>query len=281
MAGVLPKGCFHQGGFSVGFLRTAFSSLSTSLTSLRTAARTGGLTPRVVPVSRDGRQTIGPDHWDIYQMEALSEGSPAAGGLTGGRAFIGKKRWDLEERTFVPTPLTESATGVAHFQRCFKWGAERFAYYCTEVDCEGRPVGPKLVAKTPLHEEELSDPSFHKRFCKAQEKAQAHALLFNRRVQGMETKPALDLRFVECSVFTVRDWQLAWHSQEGHVDFSAEPELEGRFRKFTTNWGCPQPPAGGRTCVICLTSPRETRFACGHSCLCATCLETFLHRAST
>ncbi|KAJ1471508.1 hypothetical protein T484DRAFT_1843857, partial [Baffinella frigidus] len=212
MAGALPKGRFHKGGLSSGFLKTAFSSLSTSLTSLRTEAPP--LLVRIVPTSNGGRQAVHADHWDIYQ-EAVSERR--------GRAFLSKTKWEAAAKRFVAVPLAYGATGVAHANASFAdvfvavplaygatgiahanasfaQGAERLAWHCSEVNMALLPVGTKLVAKSTKHVNFLQDGEFHTSFCKVQGKAQEYTGSFNRRVQGLEVKPPLNLRFVECFV---------------------------------------------------------------------------------
>ena len=142
MAAALPKGKFLRGGLSSGFLSTAFTALSTSLTSLRTEAGGAPLTRRIVPMSREGRRAVGHDHWDIYLTRpgvldaagaagaagaAVSAEALGAGAAARARAlaFLGKRRWDLAARAFAPEPLVAGAAGIAHAKFCFAQAAPR------------------------------------------------------------------------------------------------------------------------------------------------------------
>ena len=71
MAGVLPRGHFQKLGLNAGALRTAFSSLSSSMTELRTEGGTRTLTLRNIKVNKhqtvdDGLLVSGLDGWYIY-----------------------------------------------------------------------------------------------------------------------------------------------------------------------------------------------------------------------
>ncbi|KAJ1475844.1 kinase-like domain-containing protein, partial [Baffinella frigidus] len=164
MAGVLPKNRFHKGGLSSGFLNTAFSSLSTSLTSLRTEAPSPTLFS-----------------YSFVCGNKEEEEEDYGGRNARSRAFISKTRWEPAARRFVAVPLTHGATGIAHANASFAQGAERLAWHCTEVDTQLRPVGTKLVAKMTKHENFLQDTDFHTSFCKVQRKAQEYTGFFNRR----------------------------------------------------------------------------------------------------
>lgn len=64
MADVLPKGSFSKLGLSAGALRNAFSSLTSSLTTLRSDIGGSGLTERRVEPEVVGQSETG--NWDIY-----------------------------------------------------------------------------------------------------------------------------------------------------------------------------------------------------------------------
>jgi hypothetical protein len=101
MAAQLPRGSFQKLGLSALQLRTAFSSLTSSLTSLRSDA--GPLTQRALPMERGGAR--GSDGWDVYRISA-------------GDA-VGKQRYDLARRRFVAAPYEPGSDGVAHSKNCF------------------------------------------------------------------------------------------------------------------------------------------------------------------
>ena len=64
MANVLPKGSFSKLGLSAGALRNAFSSLTSSLTTLRSETGASGLTERRIQPEVVGQSEKG--EWDIY-----------------------------------------------------------------------------------------------------------------------------------------------------------------------------------------------------------------------
>lgn len=97
-------------------------------------------------------------------------------------------------------------------------------------------VGPRLVAKEQQHEELMYDNKYAERFCRLQGQAQVMAEAFNRRVRG---GAHLQLNFVQCFVYTVRDSR--WPG--GEAQFLAEHYLEGKFIKFNNNAGAVNPVA--------------------------------------
>ena len=77
MAAQLPRGSFQKLGLSALQLRTAFSSLTSSLTSLRSDGGPRQLTQRAVAPERGGAR--GSDGWDVYRIsagDALSKRRP-------------------------------------------------------------------------------------------------------------------------------------------------------------------------------------------------------------
>ena len=222
MAGVLPRGSFQKLGLTALHLRTALSSLTSSLTSLRSdAGASAGLTERAVHMQRDGAR--GTDGWDVYRLSA--------------GAALSKERFDVTARRFVPAAYEAGSDGVAHSRSAFAQGAERLVFHFTEIDAQGRMLGPRLVAKQTRFKELMLAQDFHTVFCRVQGEAQALAALFNRRAAG---PPAWAVGFVEGAVYHVRDARYPG----GSVRVLVEPELEGRYTKWNNNAGAVRTAAG-------------------------------------
>jgi len=155
IAGALPRGSFQKLGLAAANLRTAFTSLNQSLTTMRTEADgSGGLTRRRVKptdeVATDGEgwqrpQTIyaALDGWNVYVDAAL----------------VSKQRFDQRKREFVNVRLGADANGVAVYSRKFAEGAERCVFRCFEVggtDAIASAAGERLVAKETLYVEQVT-----------------------------------------------------------------------------------------------------------------------------
>jgi hypothetical protein len=105
MAAQLPRGSFQRLGLSALNLRTAFSTLTSSLTSLRSDAAAGAarMTQRAVQVQRGVlREAAG---WDVYRR---SRGE-----------VVSKRQYDGELQRFVDADWAPGADGVAHSVVCF------------------------------------------------------------------------------------------------------------------------------------------------------------------
>jgi len=245
MAKRLPQGSFQKLGLSVDSLKTAFSSLTSDLTTMRTEM--GGTTPLTLRKNRFQEtsyhrnlreeslmddlidQTSG---WDIYRKDEIK-----------------KHKYDMQQRRLVEVPLTRGAEGVAVFHYWFSQGVERLVYKCTEIkDYEERgglkfssKFGEHLVAKESKHEDFLTT-KFQETFCKTQGEAERLALMFNRRIAGHPLARALSIHFLPCVVYEIKERNypggIAW--------MLAEPELEGVFTKWNNNAGhvrrTPPPP---------------------------------------
>jgi len=233
MAEALPRHSFQKLGLSAEGLRTAFSTLTSSLTSMRTDCCGVSKTEREVreQTAEEGRKALARlaldvDEWDIYRDGRLRF----------------KTGWDAGRKGLVPKALFVdgrcAATGIAHAKRFFAKGAERFAFHATEVfgdDTYGgsRPVGPTLVAKMSKHVELQFDDAFHVTFCRMASEADEMARLFNRRVAGgNQVCDDFFVAFVQPFVYTVVDANYG-----GRVSFLVEPELVGRFIKWNNNAG--------------------------------------------
>eukprot|EP00961_Rhodomonas_salina_P249974 3378715-Rhodomonas_salina.3 len=222
MAKQVPRGSFQKLGLSALDLKTAFSSLTNTLTSLRTDSGAPSLTLRSVLKEAAGQR--GTHGWDVY----LKEGDRRDGGNN--MTAVSKQRFDLTSKRFVDVPFLTGSCGIAHSKNVFNEGAERVVYHCHEVDMAGQALGPKLIAKETKFQELMEDFNFHNTFCRVQGQAQVLADLFNRRTQR---RPELSISFLECCVFEVRDDR--WPN--GVARILAEMELEGRWMKWNNNAG--------------------------------------------
>ncbi|KXZ55303.1 hypothetical protein GPECTOR_3g438 [Gonium pectorale] len=252
MAAALPGGSFQELGLSADCLRTAFSCLATSLTTLRTVAAGPGI--KLTPRSDIGPQT---------QRQALAEYTKLTKGNgwdlycgTSKSVFGQKYRYDARQELFVEMELfvTPKALelarayaasgiqfGVAQATRSFAQGAERVVHQFSEAFTldGGRTAhcfGPRLVAKSTRFAEHLSNTAFHLTFCRTQAEADEFAQEFNRRLKG---GPKWQVRFLPCYIYVLRDGS---HRQ---FEVLVEEELEGQFTKWNDNAGGVE--SGGRS----------------------------------
>ena len=229
MAATLPRNTFQKLGLSAGGLKTAFSTLTSTLTTMRTECAT-------TKTERDvGRQTIEAGRaalaegllydgeWDVYNN---MDRTPDETG-----AFLAKQAWDSRRKCMVDRRLIKDSIGVAHATSSFGHGAERLVFHATEVDSGFQRTGPTLVAKQSKHEENVRDRNFHVTSCRLSSEAEAIGQLFNRR---LALPDEFHVEFVQATLYTVRDWA---YGGDGRVSFVAEPELEGRFSKWNNNNG--------------------------------------------
>ncbi|GLC46882.1 hypothetical protein PLESTB_000663900 [Pleodorina starrii] len=252
MAQALPRSSFQKLGLSAACLRTAFTSLTSSLTTLRTEVAAsaagrggGGSSPSL---------TLRADIAEKAERQSYEERDVIADGLVWelycGPKFVRKRRYDARERKFVDAPFTSSdpvpaweqkyprmQKGIAHAMNAFGEGAERVVYQCTELvtfdgGVTGYCVGPRLVAKTSRYTQHLDDKEFHLDFCRTQGEAEELAQLFNRRLAG---GPDWQVHFLPCFVYTIRDGMR--YSKSGVLDILVEQELEGKFTKWNNNAG--------------------------------------------
>jgi hypothetical protein len=216
MAAKLPRGTFQRLGLSAMSLKTAFSSLTSDLTTLNTQMSGKSLTVRNVKQQQAGTQ-VGDLEWDIYKTTdrkwTLDE----------------KLRWDTNSHKWVRCPLLLGVIGVAKSKMFLAKGAERYVYQCYEVNASSQQVGRNLIAKETLHEEYLSH-DFHKRFCRMQSEAEELAVVFNTRLQG---RSEWQIHFLQCVMYQVKD---PWY--EGGMGWIlAESQLDGVFTKWNNNGG--------------------------------------------
>ena len=224
MAQELPKGSFHQLGLRAGALRTVFSSLSSSLTTLRTeAAGSRPMTLRNISVR--------PENDNNFRTSSRVNGDGWY------KALFGQKYvYSAESDMLVTVPLENGATVVAFRKVPFASGAERFAFRGSEVavpdEGDACRVGSWLVTKQSKYEELLFDLEFHKTFCRLHCQADSVAKVFTASViaASPQLSSAFAARYVQCVVY-----KLMLNEQKLHV--LAEPELEGKYIKYNNNAG--------------------------------------------
>lgn len=259
MADALPRGEFQELGLNADSLRTAFSSLSSSMSELRTENGGNALTPRRDKVvDKQQKVEVGPTMvegskgWWIYAFEdILAKVTINASG-------------ELRQHLKPDTRLMQ---GIAFIQQPFAEGVERFVYRCTEVvipmdkknvwyyagshDWDSDLMkayrqGLRLVAKEAKDVENLhKGRSFHDVFARVQQDAAALAMQFNR--QQPNPRPDWNVSYLPTTLYCVK---VACNDMypSGEAWILVEPELEGKYTKWNDNGGGvrgPPPAAGG------------------------------------
>jgi hypothetical protein len=246
MADVLPRGEFQKLGLDASSLKTSFSSLSSSLLTLRTESGHRALTRRLDKVV-DKNQRVdnsvlhlqGAKGWWIY---AFSD-------------FIGKylfedgrfklNLWDVDEAGRSGGTFTPGSNGVAFHRDPFAEGAERFVYRCREIysmasdyNCAASDtnvawrVGLRLVAKEAKDlENHHQGRKFHETFARIQYDAGKQARAFTGRLPN--PRPDWTVTFIETVIYGCYD--NAYRLGEAWI--LVEPELDGKFTKWNNNAG--------------------------------------------
>ena len=242
MANALPRGEFQKLGLDASKLRTAFSSLSSSMTELRTEGGGRLLTPRRDKVV-DKKQYVdqskvvlrGTDQWWIYSFEDVWKYKLGPSGITSQR-------------------FTDDATGIAFIGQPFAEGAERFVFRCTEIAIptavrrewydagvktsqkdliKAERRGLRLVCKEANKQENLEKGrGFHETFMRVQADAATLAKAFNQKLP-VGSPASWEVSFIETSMYCVTDWNYT----NGECWVLVEPELDGRFTKWNNNAG--------------------------------------------
>ena len=248
MAAALPRGAFQKLGLNADKQRTAFSSLSSSMTELRTEGGGRALTRRekVVNTAQVINQTSqlvkGYDGWWIYAFDH----------------FTGKFAYNAANG-LLPARMTDGANGLAFVEEPFAEGAERFVYRCTEIQVpenlgdewfwRGVYAGDKnimmayrrgirLVAKEARDEENLERGwDWHWTFARLQEDARVMAQAYSRiSIVKFGHKTEWHVSFLPTYLYQCFDASYVRTNQEAWVVL-VEPELEGKFTKWNNNAG--------------------------------------------
>jgi hypothetical protein len=131
-----------------------------------------------------------------------------------------------------------AATGFVVSKFFFGRGAERLAFYMTEIDSSNQPVGEPMVAKTSKADEERKHPSevkdWHNKFLNVQHKVEGLAKKFNQRMDQLGISSSIPrIMFLPCSIYEA-------HSPiTGETKiFLVEPRLHpSLYRKWNSNNG--------------------------------------------
>lgn len=231
MARVLKRGSFQKLGLGIKRLRSALSTLSSTITTMLTSGGGSGLTlrePRPMETKESFHAPVthvtDQDGWDVYTLHDRKF------------TLVSKQKYDCKTHTLVDAPLCD-AVGVAFSNRPFAQGAERSASRCLEVVPDGRrfaAAGFPLVGKETLFREELKDARFHKRVARCHSEGNELAQRFNARIEkAFPGRAEFKLRYSECWIYTVRDPAYAG----GTAWILAEPRLEGKWAKWNNNAG--------------------------------------------
>jgi hypothetical protein len=220
MAAKLPRNSFQKLGLSTMSLKTAFSSLTSDLTTLNTQMAGKSLTLRDVKQQEAGTK-FGDIKWDIYKT-ADPEWT-----------LVGKLRWSIQTRTWMRVPLGPQVVGFARSKMWKKRGGERYVFDGFEINTKNMPVGSELIVKEAAHTEYLS-ADFHKRFCRMQSEAEKLATSFNSRLNAkMGAHPEWQVHFLQCVMYEVKDSRY----EGGCAYYLAESLLDGNFSKWNNNSG--------------------------------------------
>jgi hypothetical protein len=253
MAAALPRGEFSRLGLNATNLKTAFSSLSSSMTELRTEGGSRTLTRRDKFVNKDQKIDLssdvvrGRDGWWIYSFESL------VGKFEFKSRVINPLTGSSSRGEMVPCPLTTNATGLAFFEQPFAEGAERFVYRCTEIEVPKDKTfewyyqalqpyeknlmlaerrGLRLVAKEAKDVENLHlGRAFHETFARVQHDAAMAALQFNQRMPVR--RPEFNISFLPTSLYHCLDVNY----KDNAAWVLVEQELDGKFTKWNNNAG--------------------------------------------
>lgn len=222
MTSKLPRGSFHELGLKSNELKTMFSSLSSSLSSLRTESA-GGSQPLTL------RNNVEVRHADREDSSGqLIEDSSWHVCTTGVKKFL----YDMKSDSLVQTSL--GANGIAFRKSPFASGVERLVHRGAEIKYqEGMRgyysrVGPWIVTKQSKYKELLLDDNFHKNFCRLHTEAQRLAIIFNNDLE--DTMSRYHINFVQCTVYKLCIDRL-------ELSVLSEPELEGEYIKYNNNNG--------------------------------------------
>jgi hypothetical protein len=245
MASALPRGEFQKLGLNANKLRTAFSSLSSSMTELRTEGGGRALTRRDKVVDKEQRVDVssemvkGSAGWWIYAFEDM----------------VGKYMYNTLHNKLEKARLSPDANGLAFVEQPFAEGAERFVYRCTEIRVPGdnaqawyykgvelrnkeiiqaKRMGLRLVAKEAKDKENLElGRAFHEVFARVQTDAAALAVQFNQRCAAVFRREEWSVTFLPTNLYECYD--VNYKDQQAWV--LVEPELDGKFTKWNNNAG--------------------------------------------
>lgn len=168
MAEAVPQSSFQMLGLGQCNLTSAFSSLSDTLTTLRTGLEGGKTLTIVEGAGEEFRESmtmtdaIDTDDVNVEDWPMFIDSSVVMRQKFGIGQVLTKKKFSINEGKFVKDAFTDGANGLALRESWFSKGAERMVHFCSEVhSSEGKNLGLKgmlmgtfMVAKLPLHHED-------------------------------------------------------------------------------------------------------------------------------
>ena len=241
MAEAVPQSSFQKLGLGQVSLSSAFSSLSETLTTLRTGLEGGKTLTVVESASEEYRESmtstdaIDTDYIYAEEWPMFIETSIVMRQEFGIGQVLTKKKFSIDQGRFVKDTFAAGANGLAFRDLWYSKGSERIVHFCSEINSkEDESLGLKaemkgvfMVAKMPLHQEDKTE-RFHIAMGKAQGKAQKVAEAFNRRIGAIDQ---WRINFLPC-----------WMYEIMHVDGEkewvwTEPFLDGVYTKYNNNNG--------------------------------------------
>ncbi|KAL7534191.1 hypothetical protein ACHAXR_005712 [Thalassiosira sp. AJA248-18] len=230
------KGFLMDASLRVEDLSTAFRSMSTLITKTKTT-----MTDFKTNSQRTYRDFIREPtravsvyieeepEWKMYTNEPGSYSCVE-------RTFFDRNEycWVYPEETFV----SRRAIGIAVRENIFGEGRERAVRRVREINSRGKFVGPPLVGKETLFQEDLNPRdvrAFHKNFCKMQKLAQKYAIIFNDKLlslPGVDTSKFPTIRFLEC-------WVMMFTNQSNERDAVLVEKMIDyeKYTKWNNNYG--------------------------------------------
>ena len=249
MAKVLPRSSFQKLGLAAASLRSAMSSLSSNLTSMRTETNNNS--------HGGGRQSM-------TRRTDLEESNPddVAGTLDDVKIFRFMAKWEWDPKTSGWTQVYrttgQSITGKSYImvaRKYFAKGAERAAFECNEANIEPYQnhvyrSGPRLVAKESLFEEQHKKSlKLYSSAAKIQANASEYANQFNSAVfYHPHWISSWNIYFIKCCIYQTHQceqdafdrWRrikMGGGTDDGSNWTLTEPELEGQYKKWNNNAG--------------------------------------------
>ncbi len=223
MAEALPKHSFQKLGISSNNLKSAFSTMSSTLTSLRTDSTSDSsrIEVKVETMEKIDVVDVKNIDWDIYSRPNI----------------LAKERYSYTLNKWISDGNLDSRAVVLHAKKSFGHGVERNVFYFYE----GRTMSGNisitshpLVAKQSKYEESLFDEDFHTPHAKALAEVKHFSRLFNRRLAGI-LPTQYNVSCVDCFRYCLLDFNL--NHQTGSVYVLVEPNLDGTFTKWNNNAG--------------------------------------------
>ena len=235
MAKVLPRSSFQKLGLAAASLRSAMSSLSSNLTSMRTESSSHVDGGRQSMTRRIDLEESKPDDVAGTQFKIFQ--------------FVAKFEWDITGSGWIQSDKTTGMCFLGVARKYFGKGVERAAFDCNEVKRSGDGgqfyrSGPRLVAKEYLYEEHHKKSlEMYSSAGKIQAMASLYANLFNAFVGAHpHWISSWNVYFIKCCIYRTRqceqDTSGLWKSVEDGQDWIlTEPELEGKYTKWNNNAG--------------------------------------------